>query len=243
MPIGREPTWRRVLPTLATIAGVAVFIAAGNWQRGRMDEKARLRAQLDAATAAAPVPVPTGVSDWAAWRFRPVVATGTFDAARQILIDNKVQAGVVGYAVITPLTLGDGRIVLVDRGFVPGGASRAMLPNVPPAGGMVTVRGRLNVPPAGYFEFGRAVPEGPVWQHLDPRRFTEATGVAVLPIVVEATVPTGGDDALVRDRSSPDFGIEKHWIYMLQWYSFAALAIALWLWFWLRPRVFFGKAS
>ena len=118
-----------------------------------------------------------------------------------------------------------------------------MLPNVPPAGGMVTVRGRVNVPPAGYFELGRAEPEGPVWQHLDPQRFTEATGVAVLPIVVEATVPTGGDDALVRDRSSPDFGIEKHWIYMLQWYSFAALAIALWLWFWLRPRVFFGKAS
>jgi surfeit locus 1 family protein len=226
-----------MLPTLATIAGVAVFVAAGNWQRGRMDDKARLRAQLDAATVAAPVPVPDAVNDWAAWRFRPIVATGTFDAARQILIDNKVQAGVVGYAVVTPLTLGDGRVVLVDRGFVPGGASRRVLPNVPPAAGKVTVRGRVNLPPAGYFELTRAAPEGPVWQHLDTKRFTEATGVAVLPIVVEATAPTGGDDTLVRDRPSPDFGIEKHWIYMLQWYSFAVLAIALWLWFWLKPRV------
>ena len=67
-----------------------------------------------------------------------------------------------------------------------------MLPNVPPAGGMVTVRGRLNMPPAGYFELGRAAPDGPVWQNLDPQRFAEATGVAVLPIVVEATAPTGG---------------------------------------------------
>jgi len=59
----------------------------------------------------------------------------------------------------------------------------------------------------------------------------------VLPIVVEATAPTGGGDTLVREWPAPDFGIEKHWIYMLQWYSFAVLAIALWLWFWLKPRV------
>jgi surfeit locus 1 family protein len=237
MPIGPEPTWRRVLPTLATIVGVAIFVAAGNWQRGRMDEKARLRAQLEAASVAAPIPIPRDVGDWTTWRFRPVIATGTFDAARQILIDNKVNAGVVGYEVVTPLALNDGRHVLVDRGFVPGGRSRAVLPQVPPAAGEVTVRGRLDVPPAGYFELGRAAPEGPVWQHLDPKRYAEITGVAVLPVVVEATMPTGGDDALVRDWPAPDFGIEKHWIYMLQWYSFAALAIALWLWFWLKPRV------
>ena len=237
MPIGREPTWRRVLPTLATIVGVAVFVVAGNWQRGRMDEKARLRAQLEAASAAAPVAIPLGVDDWSAWRFRPVIATGTFDTARQILVDNKVYAGIVGYEVVTPLALSDGRNVLVDRGFVPGGRTRAVLPQVPPAAGEVTVRGRLDIPPAGYFEFGRAAPEGAVWQHLDPKRYTEITGLAVLPVVVEATMPTGGDDALVRDRPAPDFGIEKHWIYMLQWYSFAVLAIALWLWFWLKPRV------
>src|SRR4030095_12173014 len=127
MPIGPEPTRRRLLPTLATIVGVAIFVAAGNWQRGRMDEKARLRAQLEAASVAAPVPMPRDVGDWTTWRFRPVIATGTFDAARQILIDNKVYAGVVGYEVVTPLALNDGRHVLVDRGFVPGGRSRAVL--------------------------------------------------------------------------------------------------------------------
>jgi surfeit locus 1 family protein len=230
--------WRRMVPTLATVVGVAVFVAAGNWQRGRMDEKTRLRAEQDAAALAAPVPIPAGVDDWAAWQFRPVIATGVFDATRQIFIDNKVHAGVVGYDVVTPLVLSDGRTVLVDRGFVRGGRTRAELPELPPAPGAVTVRGRLNLPPAGYFELGRATPEGPVWQHLDPRRFAEATAVAVLPVVVEATAPTGDDYALLRDRRAPDFGVDKHRIYMLQWYSLAALAVALWLWFWLKPRVF-----
>ena len=228
--------WRRVLPTLATIVGIVVFVAAGNWQRGRMTDKARLRTQLDTASAAAPVALPANPGDWTQWRFRPVSATGTFDARRQILIDNRVHDGVVGYDVVTPLMLADGRAVLVNRGFVAGGASRAVLPFVPPAPGNVTVRGRVNLPPTGYVEFGRETPAGPVWQHLDPQRYALASGVAVLPVVVEATAPTGGDDALVRDWPAPDFGIEKHWIYMLQWYVFAALALGLWLWFSVRPR-------
>ena len=237
VPTGQAPTWRRVVPTLATIVGIVVFVAAGNWQRGRMDEKARLGAQMEAAGRAAPAALPSRVDDWNAWRFRPVTATGVFDAARQILIDNKVHAGVVGYDVVTPLALPDGRVVLVDRGFVPGGATRATPPRVPPPAGTVEVRGRVNVPPSRYVELGSTAPAGPVWQHLDPRRFAEATGVDVLPVVIEATAPTGGDDALVRDWPAPDAGIERHWIYMLQWYSFAALAAGLWAWFWLKPHV------
>ena len=34
-------------PTLAAIAGVALFIVAGNWQRDRMEQRLALRAQFD----------------------------------------------------------------------------------------------------------------------------------------------------------------------------------------------------
>jgi surfeit locus 1 family protein len=223
------------VPTLAAVLGIAVFVAAGNWQRDRLAAKRELRSQLDAVSAAVPVMLPTGVHDWAAWRYRPILATGVFDASRQILIDNKVHAGVVGYAVVTPLRLPDGRAVLVDRGFVAVGRTRALLPSVPPPAGEVTVRGRVNLVSQGYFELGREDPGGPVWQNLDPVRFAAATGLTVLPIVVEATAPTGGDDGLARDRAQPDLGIEKHRIYMWQWYTFAAMALGLWLWFALRP--------
>ena len=77
---------------------------------------------------------------------------------------------------------------------------------------------------------------GPVSQHLDPRRYAEATGLPVLPIVIETTAPTAGDAALVRDWTAPDIGIERHRIYMVQWYAFAAMALGLWLWFAVRPR-------
>ena len=225
-----------MVPTLAAITAIAVCVAAGNWQRGRMEEKEHLRAQVAAAAQNAPAPLPAGDVDWTAWRFRPVTATGVFDAGRQILIDNKVHAGVVGFDVVTPLALTDGRVVLVDRGFVPVGRSRNVLPEAAPPAGPITVRGRIDIPASGYFELGKEQAQGPLRQHLDPRRFAVATGLPVLPIVIEATAATGNDDALVRDRPAPDFGGERNRIYMVQWYAFAALAAGLWLWFTFRPR-------
>src|SRR5438045_8043868 len=83
--------WPPMLPTFATLVAVALFVTAGNWQRARMEAKESLRAQLDAASANAPASLPPHVADWSAWRFRPVTATGAFDAGHQILIDNKVR--------------------------------------------------------------------------------------------------------------------------------------------------------
>ena len=231
----RRPVW---ISGIATVVAVAVCVSAGNWQRGRMEGKEALRAQLDAASAAPPLPLPVGAPDWSAWRFRPVIATGEFDARHQILIDNRVHSGVGGYAVVTPLRLGDGRVVLVDRGFVPAGPSRAALPDVAPPSGDVRVEGRVNLVATGYLELAPENGKGPVRQHLDLGRFTASTGIAVLPIVIEATAPTGPEDrGLARDRAPPDLGIDKHRMYMGQWYAFAAMAAGFWIWFALRPRL------
>ena len=195
------------MPTLAAIAGIALFIVAGNWQRDRMEQKLALRAQFDAAMAAPPVTLPD-LRDWTPWRYRQVVVTGIYDAGRQILIDNKMHDGRSGYQVITPLTLADGRVVLVNRGWVAGGATRAELPKATPPAGIVSVRGRINIPAPGYVELTHDAPAGPVWQNLDPQRFAQATGVRVLPIVVEQTAGGDGADTLVRDWSAPDLGVD-----------------------------------
>ena len=117
------------MPTVVTLLAVAVFVLAGNWQRGRMQQKLALGEQLAAATAAPVAPLPAGDVDWSAWRFRVVEARGRYDAGRQILVDNRVHAGRAGYHVVTPLVIEDGRAVLVNRGFVPAGPTRDVLPS------------------------------------------------------------------------------------------------------------------
>lgn len=231
----RAPSRPSIVPTIAAVAAIALFIAAGNWQRGRMQQKQDLGAQVAAAEALPPVVFPR-TDDWTPWRYRSVTAAGTFDAARQILVDNKVHAGRAGFEVVTPLVLADGRTVLVNRGWVAGGATRDRLPDVPPPSGTVEVRGRVNVPPAAYLELAPGATAGRVWQNLDLRRFADATGVAVLPVVIEQTAPAAATDLLARDWTPPDFGVDKHRMYMLQWYAFAATTAGLWLYYSFRRR-------
>jgi surfeit locus 1 family protein len=222
-----------MLPTLVAIAAVAVCVAAGRWQQDRLRLKEAMRTDFDAAARVEPVSLASlpAAADWASVRFRPVVATGEYAASSQILIDNRVHAGRAGYHVVTPLALADGRVVLVNRGWIAQGPSRSVLPVAAPPAGVATVRGRLSIPPGGYLELRAETPAGPVWQNLDPGRFADVTGLAVLPVVVEATAAPVPDDGLVRDWPAPDYGIETHRIYMLQWYAFALLAVILWIWF------------
>lgn len=223
------------MPTAAALVTVVLCVAAGNWQHRRMQEKEALQDAMRHAASLAPVALPAAVDDWSAWRFRQVTASGEYDPRHQILIDNKVHAGHVGFDVVTPLRLADGRTVLVDRGWIALGASRATLPAAPPPAGIVTVSGRIDVPRRNYFELGgKSAPTGALWQHLDPARFTQATGIDVPPIVVETTDAASG--GLVADFPVPDAGIDTHLSYMVQWYTFAAMAAGLWGWFTFRPR-------
>ena len=211
-----------------------VFVLAGNWQRGRMHDRAALGAQFEAARGSAPVALPLDLGDRVGWRYRTVEAAGRYDAERQILLDNRVHGGRAGYHVVTPLVTGDGRAVLVNRGFIKAGATRAALPEAPPPAGEVRIRGRLNQPPSAYLELGATAPERGVWQNLDLARFTAATGLAVLPLIIEQV--GGPADGLVRDWPRPDAGSDRNRIYMMQWYAFAGLAAGLWSWQTVRAR-------
>lgn len=224
-----------LLPTIAAFAAMALFVTAGLWQHDRMRQKLALRALLDAAAKEAPVPLPA-VTDWSAWRFRPVIAAGTFDAAHQVLLDNRLYHGRPGYHVVTPLVMADRRTVLVDRGWVAAGATRSELPAVPPPAGAVSITGRINQSPPAFLELAADTVKGPVWQNLDLARYASATGLAVLPVIVEQTMPVDATDTLVRDWPAPDLGVEKHMIYMAQWFAFAALAAGLWAWFTFRRK-------
>ena len=223
-----------MLPTVATVAGIALFVTAGQWQQHRMEQKLALRTQFDVASAVVPAALPADGADWAAWRYRPVAVAGAFDASRQIFVDNRIEEGRAGYHVVTPLLLADGRAVLVDRGWIAAGESRAQLPMATPPKGPMTLRGRVNIPTSNYVELTRDAPTGTVWQNLDPARFATATGLEVLPIVLEQTEPIDAADKLVRNWLAPDFGVDRHRIYMVQWYLFAATAAGLWLYFTLR---------
>ena len=231
-PIGAFLARKRFRPTLWPTLGlavvVAVTVALGNWQRHRGAEKEALREHYEFAAHQPPLELTAASADMPALRFRPVRASGEFDGQRQVLIDNKVHAGRPGFDVVTPLKLSsEDRYVLVNRGWIAQGVNRSELPRVPPPAGAILVEGRINLPPAHYLELKLDAGPGPLRQNLDIDRITAATGLALLPFIIEQTGDAG--DGLVRDWPLPDFGIDQHRGYMVQWYSLAGLGLVLWL--------------
>src|SRR6202171_273305 len=217
-----------LLLTVAMVAAAALAIALGNWQRHRADEKSAAAALASARET--PLDLAGAGTDVTAVLYRIVHGTGEYDAAHGVLIDNKVHGGRPGYEVVTPFKIAPGnRYVLVDRGWVAQGPTRKELPAVQTPAGVIEIVGRASIPPRRYLELKPHAGAGRLRQNLDSERIPASSGLPLLPFVVEQTDPVTPPDDLLREWPKPDFGVERHLAYTVQWYSLAALAIVLWL--------------
>jgi surfeit locus 1 family protein len=210
----------RFWPTLATVVGVAITLALGNWQLGRGAQKRELKARFEAQTAQPPIHV--GAQELAAsdLDLRRVEARGVFDPRYTVFVDNRIHRGTPGYHVVMPLKIeGSERYVLVNRGWVARPALRTELPEVRTPPGAVTITGVV-VPPGRVLELSKEVIEGRVWQNLTVERYRKAMPIAIQPFVVRQD--SALEDGLVRAWPAPDFGIEKHYGYAFQWFALAA---------------------
>jgi surfeit locus 1 family protein len=218
------------LPTVAMVALVALALALGNWQRHRAGEKSDAAALAVAAERQAPLELAAAGGDAAAELYRRVHGTGEYDTSHAVMIDNKVHNGQPGYEVVMPFKLTPGgSYVLVNRGWVAQGRTRRDPPAVQTPSGRVEIIGRATIPSKRYLELKIDAEEGSLRQNLDIERIAVSSGLSLLPFVVEQADPVIPEDDLIRDWPKPDFGIERHLSYMVQWYSLAGLALVLWL--------------
>ena len=224
--VRRRPRW---LPPLATLIGVALTAAAGNWQLDRAHEKQRLQRDYDRGAVAAPIrlnAVHAGVEDL---RMRRVEAEGEFVSSGMALLDNKTRGGVAGYEVVMPLRIRDSSMhVLINRGWIAAGPERSRLPAFFTPETVVRVTGMAMVP-GRFIELSNVEESGPVWQNLTVGRYVARTGLEVQPVVVQQQNDL--NDGLVRSWERPDFGIAKHYGYAVQWFSFCGLIIFLYSFF------------
>ena len=115
-----RPTW---WGAALALAGCAAFIALGNWQTHRAQEKRALAARVEAALAGPPLKLPAHRVEAAQFALRRVVAQGEFVPAHTVFLDNKIHQGRVGYEVVTPLKIAGGLAARIGRPRL--GAGRA----------------------------------------------------------------------------------------------------------------------
>jgi surfeit locus 1 family protein len=226
--LGNRTFAPRLFTTLLAIVLIAMLVSLGRWQLHRAEEK---RALFDAFAAGSDATHPITQQAPKIPRYGRVEAAGRYDETRQILIDNMVNAERAGYFVITPFALQSGGWVLVNRGWVPLGKSRADRPAISVAGNLRSIRGRADNLPSPGIRMGVPAPLAPpypavanfptradVARLLDEDHWTSATELVLL----DASEP----DGYVRNWTPPGFPPMRHIGYAVQWFGLA-LALAV----------------
>ncbi len=187
-----RPKW--IVRHVAVVLLVASMVVLGFWQLRRLDDKQAYKALVEARQEQAAaevmnvVPAGAGVRDNAVDRvlYRNVIATGVYDDAETVVVENRTLNSAAGAWVLTPLRLDDGPAVVVNRGFVGFDRDGAIVPPAAPEG-QVTVKG-LVFPSQ---QRGRIGPRDPadgqlsVLARVDLERFAGQLGYDVLPAYVQ----------------------------------------------------------
>ena len=237
------PAWAVLLSAVA----LAAFASLGTWQLGRAREKRDLVAEF--AAGSRDTVEANGLDLGGLPRYQRVRLLGSYDPSRQVLLDNMPSAaGRPGYRVLTPLRRADGQgWVMVDRGWVPLGASREVLPEVTVGAGERELSGVLDALPEPGLRLGPAAAPGAAgWPRVllfpTVADLESALGLALEPriVLLDADLPDGYERIW---RPSLGFGPERHLGYALQWFAFAAVTVVLFIALNLRRPAPDGRGS
>ena len=211
------------------------FVSLGLWQWRKAEAKTTLQMELDTRSHDAAIAMPSAPVDGETLRYRRVVLRGTFDATRQILLDNQPHQEQAGYHVITPLQIaGSTMHVLVNRGWLAAPADHTIQPVAEVPAGEVELSGIAVLPPQRFFNLAPQPTSGwaPVWQNLDLERFRQSAPYPLQPVVVRLDADAA--HGYLRQWPRPDERADRHLSYALQWWGFAVTSLGIWGYFLVR---------
>jgi len=184
-----------------------------------------------AGSPAPPVAPPPTLAAARALEFRPVVDRGTFLNDREMFLGAIDRSGRAGFDVLTPLREAGGRIVFVNRGFVPTALKDPALRAAGRPQGTVRIAGLLRLPPQGkpswFVPDNR--PDLNYWFWIDLPGMAAAARLGdVAPFYIDA-------DATANPGGWPRGGVTRlalpnnHLQYAITWFSLAFAMIVIYL--------------
>ncbi len=215
--------------TVVSVPALLVLVSLGTWQLGRLQWKNQLIETFEARLDAPEIVVPSADTQLDAVEFRRLKLTGTFRHDKEIFLTGRTYEGNAGFHVVTPLVLADGRMILINRGWVSEDyrdpAKRAFSQHE----GVVTVAGMLRRPgQKGYF-VPENEPENGFWFTLVPaqiNRHLDLPAAAISTFYADAvrvsevvTLPIAAKTKLNLRNA--------HLSYALTWYGIALALIGV----------------
>lgn len=239
-----KPKW--ILGHIIVLAMIIGFVNAGLWQIRRMHERQNYNDEIVKNMDAPVAPVgevlarPSGFDDVAARLNRRVSATGHYLENRDLVINAQASPdGVPGVWIVSPLLLDDGRVFLVNRGWLPSTGPMTAPPSSsrPPAG-RVTVTGYISeTQPKTEGESAETNDPGQrTFLRIDIARIQQDFSQRLVPafLLRQDQLPADPGSRPPQNLATPALSTGPHLSYVMQWFGFTLLALVgypllLWL--------------
>ena len=220
-----------VILTLVALLLIPTMIRLGIWQMHRYEERTARNQLVSDALSAKAVPVEgltsPGHTVTTHDRYRSVTAKGHFDTADEVVVRRRTNSDdEIGYHVLTPFVLDDGKVLLVNRGWIPSdGPSQTAFPKIPaPPAGEITVTGRLmpdETTAASGIKNLKGLPDRQIML-INSEQEAERLGASVLGgyIAQSAPEPKGDSPELIGGNPGKE-DAALNYAYAIQWWLFS----------------------
>ena len=224
-----------LVPTLVVLILLPILVRLGFWQIDRAAEKEEIQTLFEQRAQLPSVQLNRTnkeLGDTEGLKYRRTSITGIYDSAHHVLLDNKVYNQVAGYHVLTPIKIANTtKAVLVNRGWVPGGLDRRVLPKIESPEASIEINGVISIPSSKVFtlsEYNRAGEAWPaVYQWIDFKDIQKATGLDLLPMII--LLDPDDVHGFVRNWTKVDLKPEKNISYAVQWFTLALALVVIYI--------------
>ena len=205
-----------------------LFFSLGFWQIERGQAKTTILAEFEDNLSKTPTYLNQESKRW-----DRVYVKGKWDSSKQILVDNVINRGIVGYKVLTPLRIIEtNQLILVDRGWIKQNKFRDILPNIELVEGDEVISGILEYP-----ELGLVLSEDLIskeWPKVSQTKSLEVISKEydefIYPMILLAD-PILKNSLEYIKITPTNMTPTKHYGYSAQWFLMFLVLCLMYLWY------------
>jgi len=220
-----------IASSVVTVALLYTMMSLGFWQADRAEFKDTLQQKIVERKKLSPVNLQQLPATSEDRRYHPVNFIAEYDSQHSFLLDNITLDRHVGYHVFTPAKINDSKTILVNRGFVPQGKTRAQLPEIDAPHGKIEIRGLLDLTPSRTLLLAENVQETSRWpvvlQYIDLAEINKLLGYELYDMVLWLDPDEIG--SFKYDLPALNLNAAKNSGYAFQWFAMSAALLIIYL--------------
>ena len=219
--------------TIFAFIGLIFLFALGTWQLDRLQWKNKLIAERQSFLNDVPMQFNGDIAQLNGLMWRPVLVSGIYEHNKELYLAARSMRGNVGFHVLTPFRLSNGKSFLINRGWVP---REKKLPSTRVKANIqdkIEVIGIIN--PG--FKKGPFSPKNDaaknVWLYVDFEEMSKVINIDLEEFVVDAK--GNGEGGFPIGSQTRVTLPNDHLQYAVTWYLLSITLVMVWF-FWNKKR-------